>query len=265
MKTNHLIVILLLALITACIHQKERDERIKTFAAYLGAKKTKALDYTVKVFDQFIVLNFPEVTKEQAYLRFLKSMANDPFAKKKWLATGLDIEGMMHKMEASGMREEIRLFPDTLYLEPLGQKPKYRREFKYKYSYKGQHVSSNIPKYSRDTLKIIPPKGMPRYGNPAHSISADSAKRREKRIGELNTFGMYIEALEKVKTSDPFIREFLVNNQYAGDSPAPSIAGGLQQYCHEMDGSLNDYFIKRLMTIELFYDPILIQVLQLRR
>lgn len=248
-------ILLFLSTIQGLGQNQKQQAQIDTFENYLGNKKVEAINYAINVFENFLQLNFPQKSQKNAYLTYAKVLAdgyNEP--KPDWKTEGVDIKGMMHKLEVSGMRKELLLFPDTTYID------RENGVYRYRYRYDGSIYSSNIPSDHEDWVEIKPPSGHPRYGNQAHPISVDSAMKREERLGDLNYYGAYFEVLRILQSNDSLIKEYVLNFEYTRDI-APSIIASAYVVRPKL---LDSYVFKRIFVINLFYYPLLIDPMYLK-
>ncbi len=215
-----------LIVLTAC-HNQNVDPRIETFESFLGEDNSELLSEKVKSFELFLKMNFNDLSIEKAYLKYLKSIEDGEFEYAYWKYDGTGYTEINKLIEESGLRREIWLKPDTVWIVD--------GKLYYEYTYFD----------SKDTFLT---QGNSLFPEDDLIVNQDSIIKTEKQPSTFNINGKYIRGLELVKDNDSAIITY-IDNKHALINVAPTIVAGELLY---YKADFSDYFIKRIIAIELY-------------
>jgi len=223
---RNIIFIFTLIIITACQNQKT-DFRIEKFETFFGKDNSELLSKKVVSFEKFLKINFEDLNLEEAYLGYLNIIESGEFEKSHWKYGGTGYDEINQLIEKSELRREIWLRPDTVWIE--------NGDIHYEYIYIDNKDTSFI---KGNTLS-------PKYDLIENQ---DSIINIEKQLSTFNLNGRFIRGLELIKDSDSTLISY-IDDKHAATNIAPTIIAGGLLY-HKADFS--DYFIKRIVAIELY-------------
>lgn len=211
---------------TACQNQK-RDSRIEKFENFLGKYNSELLSTKVDSFEKFLKINFKDLNLEEAYFEYLNIIESGEFEKTDWKYEGTGYAEINELIERSGFRKEVWLRPDTVWIE--------NGDLHFEYVY--------IDK--KDTSIIKGNSLSPKYDLIENQ---DSIINIEKQLTTFNINGRFMRGLEMIKDSDSTLISYIEDKQIMRDIAPSIIAGRLIFY----KADFSDYFIKRIIAIELY-------------
>ena len=211
---------------TACQNQK-RDSRIEKFENFLGKYNSELLSTKVDSFEKFLKINFKDLNLEEAYLEYLNIIESGEFEKTDWKYEGTGYAEINELIERSGFRKEVWLRPDTVWIE--------NGDLHFEYVY--------IDK--KDTSIIKGNSLSPKYDLIENQ---DSIINIEEQLTTFNINGRFMRGLELIKDSDSTLISYIEDKQTMRDIAPSIIAGRLIYY----KADFSDYFIKRIIAIELY-------------
>jgi hypothetical protein len=222
---NLIIVLGVLALIT--YRPLCQESRIDTFEEFLGLEYSDLLTKRVESLDQFIRDNFYEHILSEGYRKYLKTIESGEFKRSDWDYSNTGIDSLNALFERSGLWKEIYEKPDTVWIE--GDKLHFKTTY-----FDGQ-----------DTLVG---EGY-NLGQDIGQISnVDSLIQHEMNNLTFNLYGKFLRGMDLVQALDSTIILYVDAKQAAGNISPEIIASALLK----MDANLSDYFVKRIIAIELF-------------
>jgi len=231
MKFISILIILVLSI--SCSNQK----KIAEFENILGYEESITLTYLVEDFEtKYLKKTYPNLKLNEAYHSFLIDMNN---------TGGLpspdnnSIENYK-KFDNSKLKLQIYGVPDSIWIEK-SDIPSLMIKWKFltqneKFEY--QLSESSPVSYSSGTRRIS------LNNNNSDSI-IDFAKNRT----EINYFGSYNKAINSISEELRFVKEYIESRNITG-STNPSI---FVPHLIALKPDFNNYFIKRIIIIELVY------------
>ena len=222
---NHIIILGVLVLIT--YRPLCQESRIDTFEEFLGHEYSELLTKRVESVDQFIRDNFYEHGLSEGYRKYLKTIESGEFKRSDWDYSNTGIDSLNALFEKSGLWEEIYEKPDTVWIE--GDKLHFKTTY-----FDG-----------KDTLVG---EGYTFGQDIGHISNVDSLIQQEMNNLTFNLYGKFFRGLDLVQAPDSTIISYVDAKQAAGNISPEIIASALLK----MDANLSDYFVKRIIAIELF-------------
>ena len=113
---RNIIFVLTLIILTSCKNYN-RDSRIEKFENFLGFDNSELLSRKVESFEQFLRINFKDLSLNNAYFEYLKKIESGEFKNSDWEYEGTGQAEINESIEKSGLRREIWLRPDTVWIE----------------------------------------------------------------------------------------------------------------------------------------------------
>lgn len=223
---RHTLFILTLIILTSC-QNHNKDSRIEKFENFLGNDYSELLSRKVDSFEQFLRINFKNLNLNEAYLEYLEIIESGQFENYDWKYEETGRAEINELIENSGLRREIWLRPDTVWIE--------NGDIHYEYYYID----------NKDTSYIKGNTISPKYDLVENQ---DSIINIEKQLSTFNLNGRFIGGLELIKDSDSSLISY-IDDKHAATNIAPTIIASGLLY-HKADCS--DYFIKRIIAIELY-------------
>lgn len=242
-KSIYKTFILILFLGSSCAENTDINN-VFAFNKFLGKEKSEVLDEAVISFEKYLELNYKNENNNKKRIKlFLNEyvLKSEPDTTK--LFTTKTNRVIVEKFEKSGLRKEIWLYHN----EEKNYKPNYNiYEF---FPYQEFETEDSIATVNLIDLNNIE----------EDIIEIDSVEyiKREKELVERmtnslsrNTFGDFLFGLTKFTSEDSFVHRYTKSRVLGGNfSPHFIIPGLLKQ-----DINLNDPFIKRIITVDFYYD-----------
>lgn len=205
------------------------QENIEIFNNSLGSEQAKAFDAAAISFNTFLEINYPNDSSHTAqiahYLGDLKKPAG--IADRFW-EYPRDIVRVHNLWNTSGLRKEVKLWTNEKY------NPNH-------YENHDSILSNKKEFHQIEEEELIPIK------------TADTFTTKDFESKDSSTYfnldGRYFFALVNLKSSKPFIIDYLKAKKSAGDISPSLIAHGLSQYPTEFD----DQIFLRIMVAEFYY------------
>ena len=220
--------ILLTSIFSLLIFSCSNKKQIAEFELILGEENSETLTSMVVEFENgFLKSKYPKLSIEKAYSEYLTELESNITGN--WeRPTKKDID----KFNQSELKKVVYGLPDSIWVEESENKNRTEYRIRRKYltsngEYKIGTLESSIPKVSDE----------------------DSLIATLQNHYDINYFGKYREALKSVSIEDKFIKKYLQMTTEAGMMDPRMIA-------YEMliaDLDFDDYFIKRLIVIEIVY------------
>lgn len=112
------LVYLFLAMLLGTSCQRSTEElRIVQFENHLGKEKSTVLSKKVIDFEVFLTNNFSDNSVTEAYKKYLEIIVREENKNTNWNYAGTNRKEINSKFESSGLREEIFLKPDSVWLD----------------------------------------------------------------------------------------------------------------------------------------------------
>ena len=216
-------------LLFIAIQPVTKDSRIQRFQDFLGKDRVMVIDQAVLLLDSIVTEKYKSKNITKNYQRLLLDLKKH---KIDWYEM-LDKQ-KMNRLDSlsrlSGLWQELYLDSQNTYLDD------------------NEIVSTFIytPNDSlTDSLSIESRLLIPQWMG--DSLQIDSLIQAEKRKIEFNYRGKYIKALEQIQENDSVIINYVEHKYIAGTIPHSTLAHGFLY----VKANLDDYFIKRILAIEL--------------
>lgn len=206
------------------------QENLRAFNKEFEKEQVVALDKAVISFQKFLALNYGH--QDTVALRtamFLKEFQEIDNKDSTLWKFPKDIRNVLFHWEKSGLRNEIRLWPNENYKHRL--LPDYVTN------------DTNYNKFLEDIFddEIIPLYD--RNGNVIEPLERDSALY-------FNRLGDYIYALNECCESDTLVKEYINIKLDIGEISLSSMAGGINHFYMQRQ---NDPILMRMIVVELYY------------
>jgi len=221
-----IIFILIVLTLIACQNQ-DQDSRIEKFENFLGKENSELLSKKVESLDKFLLINFKGYSLNEAYFEYLKIIESSGFENNDWKYKGTGRAGIKELFEKSGFRREIWHRPDTVWLE------------------EGDVHWENIYIDKNDTTFV---KGSTLSRDFDLIENKDSIINDYSQLLRFNLNGRFFRGLEQIKDSDSTLI-YYIEDKRAATNISPTVLAGLLIY---YKADFSDYFIKRIIAIELY-------------
>lgn len=276
---NILIFLSLLLYLSSC--QDDSKLRIKQFETELGMQKTEALTSSVELLESTLMEKYKGVSLEEAYSKYLRELMTEELALSKDVAQA-KIDALKARLETSNFKKDIWQEVDSVkiqensimcyytynnitksYLSTFKALPQFVevdsfvRYFK-DYLTKGEvddffkHVDTFMIKEDRvelyeleDSLVFITELPIPSqylsYDTKAITVYLN-------KNPSFNMEGDFMKGLDLIQASDSMVIEYLSSKEATTNIPILAIVDGL------LKGNVDytDYFVKRIIVVELF-------------
>ena len=227
-KIYPLIFFLISTIIISC--KQNNDKEIKTFESILGKEKSAALTELSILLDSFMVDKFKTESASESYKEYFKNFKNleNPFLK---FPNSLN-QKVDRIYSTTNLKNQIRSKPDSVWV--INQQIKSLYNF-----WSGDKViSSDTTSININVLKN------------AHRIQEiDSIIDLAYNIYEPNQEGNFIKALESIKSKPKVVNQFLNITYATGQVDTHTLVKLLDNENVDFD----NYFVKRIITLYLFY------------
>jgi hypothetical protein len=196
------------------------------FEKVLGKENVETLNSLIENFEtKTLKKEYPNLNTENAYKEFLKDILKNNFVK-----------GRKNFPETK-LKLNIYCVPDSIWIE----------ERKLSSGKKGEMIKTKN--------KCLNPGGDIIYTNSTtHCCNKKSETlellEKQKEYVQVNMIGSYIRALEKVSNQSEIIESYLENIKMTADPIRPY---AMADYILRNNINTNDYFIKRLIFINMIY------------
>ena len=205
-----------------------QNNRIKIFEDFIGAEYAELLTQKVKSFERFLSINYPSLPYKEACYAYLKTIQNGGYYEANWTYEGTNRNKIDSLFISSGFQKELHWSPDTVWWE------KGTVHVEYRYFEGGDTASIESGEMWSPTFGSNP--------------NVDSILEVAKQMSDFNQYGRYFRALTLIQDSDSTIMDYVGAKKAAGDISPSLLAGGILH----RNPDLSDYFIKRIIVIELY-------------
>lgn len=214
-------LIILTFIISVSIYSQQIE-----FEKTLGKENVETLNSLIEDFEtKTLKKEYPTLKTENAYKEFLQDILKNNSIKGKKI------------FPESKLKLNIYCVPDSIWIEKRKlSSGKEGDMIKTKYkclNLDGEIIYTSSTSYccfeKSETLKLF---------------------EKQKEDVQVNMVGTYIEALEKVSNESEVIKSYLENIKMTAD---PISSYSMSEYLLKNDIDLNDYFIKRLIFINMIY------------
>lgn len=219
-----LLVILTLSF-TAKIYSQEP---LQKFNEILGEEKAVAFDQAVESYLKFLELNYSgQKSRIDQNSQFLKDIQGAYKSGPPDWKFPDDNNSVLALWEESGLRKEIRLWPNEYYV------PSHLPEW-------GENsFADSLPiELEEEIIPITPRDGQ---------FEIEPMERDSFLMS--NTFGKYLYALEQCCASDPLVYDYVEVKHSVGDISPSLMAGAFSTFGEK----LNDHIVLRMIVAELYY------------
>jgi hypothetical protein len=171
--------------------------------------------------------NFSGNSKTEAYQKYLKVIVSGEAKSMSWNYDGMNREETNSQFESSGLREEIFLKPDSVWINT--------ESLKINYCYNQEWV---LNEFITESLLI----GFDISQNPDSIIKAKYEERK------FNPYGKYLTGLKMIENTNAFLTKYIQMKETAGDISKNILANELLK----SNPDFSDYFIKRIIVVEFY-------------
>ena len=221
---------ILLIILTLCLTGNINCQvPLQDFNEILGKQQSSAFDLAVESYKKFLELNYSNeeflTDRNSQFLKDFQSIYTS--GPPNWKFPD-DIQAVLNEWENSGLRKEIRLWPNENY------QPAHFPDL-------DENDSTDSEKIEVEIEDVIIPIRM-----------RDNQTVSEPRIDSSlhsNTFGKFLYALDHCCSTDTLINEYVEVKQIAGDISPSLIAGAYSGFGER----LNDPILMRMIIAELYY------------
>ena len=206
------------------------QEPLQEFNEILGEEQSAAFDQAVDSYKKFLDLNYSDqesLTDQNS--QFLKDFQNIYTSGPPDWKFPDDIQAVLNQWEKSGLRKEIRLWPNENY------KPNHFPDLDENDSTDSENIEVEI----EDKIIPITTRDGPTISEPA----------RVDSFLVSNTFGKFLYALGQCCSNDTLVNGYVEVKQNAGDISPSLIAGAYSGFGER----LNDPILIRMIVAELYY------------
>jgi hypothetical protein len=219
--------LLLIILLVSCSSETKKDQKsnIKKFENFLGKEKSNVLNQQVVWFENFLLHQFGGVSIEEAYKVFLKTLSEDRWEEIDWNYDSINKKQLDELSESSGLRKEIWLLPDSVWIDEK------TIHTSYKYMFNGYNTGST----SEFSCRYC------------SADELDSLLISELRNYKFNYSGEFIRGLEIVLDGHFFIKSYLEEKKEL-NALGPSV---IADWMLRANLDFSNYFIKRIIIAEL--------------
>ena len=206
------------------------QEPLQEFNEILGEEQSSAFDQAVASYKKFLELNYSDQEslgdQNSKFLKDFKSIYTS--GPPNWKFPD-DIQAVLDEWEKSGLRKEIRLWPNENY------HPNHFPDL-------DENDSPDSEKIEVETDdEIIPIRD--RDGK----IISEPARTDSFLVS--NTFGKFLYALDQCCSTDTLVNDYVEVKRIAGDISPSLMAGAYSDF----EESLNDPILTRMIIAELYY------------
>ncbi len=208
-------LLVILSVITCVNCQRQND--IEAFDKLLGYEKAESFNSAVSSFQEFLVLNYPNIDDENERIsEFLKTIIHSENIKTDFIFNKEQCAKVVNNWESSGLRKEIWLYPDEEYTSPI---------------------------YGEVTVEEVV---MPiiRNGEP-NTDTIDLSNYTES-----NTYGLFLYGLEKYAPKDSVIIDYVESKKAMGNIYYKPVAESI----YKLKIKYNEPFFMRILIVEFYYD-----------
>ena len=226
----------MLLVVTGCVTEMpvEADSDLEIFNEFIGESKAHTLDLTVKSYDDFLKVNYPDLDESTAISAFLTDIRDQfPNTPLNWTLATEENMTIVQQAESTGLRKEIWIADNE--------------EYDYAQEYDLEEDTSNDSYIQMEDIKeeIIPIV----YTN-LDSAELEKRKKRSTEIRHFHTYGKYLQGLKELNSTDSSILGYINVKEMAGNiSPALIAEGLLESTTKE---GFSDPIIKRIVVVELY-------------
>lgn len=217
---HFLLICLSFLLLTSCSYFKKElvDSRITKFERFLGKEKAYALNEKVEDFENFLSINFPQLSTPDAYKKYLEIIRDNEYENIEWEIDSSKKERIISLIKSSGLDKEIWKIREYIVLSSDQQVSFDSTQGVFKNNYLISLDSSNSYKDGKANLKLF------------------------------NIFGKYLQGLKLIQKSDSVLEFYVSIKEIAGHISRPLLADDLLYN----KADFKDYFIKRIVVVEFY-------------
>ncbi len=202
-------------------------ESYETFESFLGQEKASTLNKKVKHFESFLDHTFSNESIEESYIDFLILISRGEYDRIKWENADTTYEDLYKLFESSGLREEIFLVPDSVWVVDEALKAKY-----------SSVQEGFLNEFTEESFLI----GFDINQNPDSVIKAKYEERK------FNPYGKYLIGLKMIENPNAFLTKYIQMKEAVGDISKNILADELLK----SKADFSDYFIKRIVIVEFY-------------
>lgn len=206
------------------------QEPLQEFNEILGEEQSSAFDQAVESYKKFLELNYSDqeslIDQSSQFLKDFQSIHTS--GPPDWKFPD-DIQAVLNHWEKSGLRKEIRLWPNE--------------------NYQPNHFPDLNENDSTDSEKIeveIDDEIIPILDRGGKIISEPT---RIDSFLVSNTFGKFLYALDQCCSKDTLVTDYVEVKRFVGDISPSLMAGAYSEFGQR----LNDPILIRMIIAELYY------------
>ena len=224
--------------------QENATQDIIIFEEIIGKEKAEALNKSVQEFEKILSIKYPSDSIEGSYKSFLREACIHEFYFWEFDSDTIVLDNIYHNLLEAGFESDLILKPSQIEIKEDG--------VYWQYIYKD--------KYTNDTIGIIQEHINPPIPKSIDSLYLKADKRRVEKKIIFNIYGDYIKALKKIQSRDSIISGYIEIKQSPKQDEGilrPSGFIGLSLIAcglYNSNANLSDYFIKRIILIEIFFN-----------
>jgi len=214
---------LILAIIVCANCQSQNN--IEAFGKLLGHEKAEAFNSAVSSFQEFLILNYPNIDNENERIgEFLKTIIHSENIKANFKFNKELCAKVVSNWESSGLRKEIWLYPDEEYSSPI---------------YGEVTIEEEVMPIARDG-----------------EIETDTIDLSKYLAS--NTFGLFQYGLEKYAPNDNLILDYVDSKKAMGDIYYKPVAESI----YKLKIKYNEPFFMKILIVEFYYDLISLAIVE---